>query len=283
MKQTLQNKLKSYSALAGAIAATGAANAQIIYTDVAPDVTVNTSGMGIQIDLDNGGVVDFTLGFASGVTTSSYAYNQVITNVPQNGINAISQNGSVGAAPAYPLNAAHAINDVIGTTLTWATDTAQFAARVYPASTSYNFGNWVGATDKYFGFRFLLGTNTHYGWARVDVGGSAELFTLKDYAYESTPNLPILAGAMPVATSISEHGLTGNVKIFSTEKNIVVNMNNAEATGIITVSNVLGQVISTSSISDQSTVINLESAITGIYFVTVSQSKEKFTQKVIIK
>ncbi|MDQ3046445.1 MAG: T9SS type A sorting domain-containing protein [Bacteroidota bacterium] len=282
MKKSIQNKLKSYSALAGTLAATGTVNAQIIYTDVAPDVIVSTSGMGVQIDLDNGGIIDFTIGMASGVTTSSYAYNEVISNVPQNAINAVSQNGTIGAAPAYPLNAAHVLNDTIGPGNTWATDTAQFAARVYPASTSYNFGNWVGATNNYFGFRFKLGANTHYGWARATVSINSDSLILKDYAYQSMPDTYILAGAMPVL-SVGENSLEANVLVYSAHKNIHVNMNNEEATGIITVSNVLGQVVSTASVSDQVTIINMETAVTGIYFVTVSQSDRKFSKKVIIK
>jgi hypothetical protein len=67
-------------------------------------------------------------------------------------------------------------------------------------------GNFVGVTEKYIGFRLHLSSTEElvYGWAKVstvtnlnEIGVSGDVI-LHGYAYESTPNTAILAGASPV-------------------------------------------------------------------------------------
>lgn len=284
MKKSLQKKLKSYSALAGAVATTGAVNAQIIYTDVVPDVTVNTTLSGVNIDLDNGGFVDFMIAEQTGVTGSGYAYNEVLSVVPQNGINAIAQNGTVTLGTAFPLNAALNLSDPIDASLTWATDTVQFAARVYPASPGYNIGNWVGATDKYFGFRFNLAGATHYGWARFDVATDGASFTIKDYAYDATPNTMIPAGGMPLPTGINEL-LAQNTMIYGFDKSINVKlMNNLSIDGIITVTDILGQEIAKVNVTNEITTIAMDHAKPGVYFARIAKADgSTYTKKLFMK
>lgn len=280
MKKNLQNKLKSYSALAGAVVATGAVNAQVIYTDVAPDVTINTSLSAINIDLDNGGVVDFVVGLQSGVTGSGYAYNLVLS-LPQGGTNAIAQNGVSGA---YPLNSALNFNDPINSSLTWATNAYQFAALVWPASTSFNEGNWIGAVDKYFGFQFDLAGATHYGWARFDVSTDGASCTIKDYAYDATANTMIPAGGMPLPTNINEL-LAQNTMIYGFDKSINVKiLNNSTIDGIVTVTNVLGQELAKVAITNETTTISMEDAKPGVYFATISKADgSSYTKKLFLK
>lgn len=281
MKKSLQNKLKSYSALAGAVATTGVANAQIIYTDVIPDITISTTLSGVNIDLDNGGFVDFMVAEQTGVTGSGYAYNQVLSVVPQNGVNAVAQNGLIAT---YPLNAMLNLSDPIDASLTWATDTVQFAARVYPASTSYNFGNWVGAVDKYFGLRFNLGGATHYGWARFDVATDGASFTIKDYAYDATANTAIPAGGMPLPTGINEL-LAHNTMIYGFDKSINVKvLNNSAIDGVITITNVLGQELAKVTVTNEITTISMEDAKAGVYFATISKADgSSYTKKLFLK
>ncbi|MCX6296495.1 MAG: T9SS type A sorting domain-containing protein, partial [Bacteroidetes bacterium] len=280
MKNSLQKKLKSYSALAGAVAATASVNAQIIYTDVIPNDTINTTLTGVNIDLDNGGVVDFMVDEQTGVTSSGYAYNEVLSVVPQNGVNAIAENGILGA---FVLNAALNSGDTIDAALTLATDTVQFAARVYPASTTYNFGNWIGAVDKYFGLRFNLAGTTHYGWARFDVAVDGSSFILKDYAYDATADALILAGAM--SSSGIEELLAHNTMIFGFDKSISVKiMNNASIEGVITVTDVLGQLLASVNVTSDVTIIPMTDAKSGVYFATITKKDgSRFTKKLFLK
>jgi PEP-CTERM motif len=67
-------------------------------------------------------------------------------------------------------------------------------------------GNFTGVTEKYIGFRVHLSSTEElvYGWAKVstvtnlnEIGVSGDVI-LHGYAYESTPNTAIVAGASPV-------------------------------------------------------------------------------------
>ncbi len=284
MKKSLQNKLKSYSALAATVATAGAAHAQIIYTDVNPDITVDSTSNSVDIDLDNGGVIDFSLIQQSGVTSAgSYAYNAVLTLPnPTTGVNAIAENGSVGGG-VIALNAALNLNDTIDASLTWVTDTVQFAAFVYPASASYTVGNWVGVTDKYFGLRFDLAGTTHYGWARFDVSADGTTAVLKDYAYDATANTAIPAGAMPTTTGINEL-LAHNTQIYGFDNSINVKLFNTAIDGVITVTDVLGQQIANVIVTDATTTIEMSNAKAGVYFVTITKANgSRYTKKLFMK
>jgi hypothetical protein len=67
-------------------------------------------------------------------------------------------------------------------------------------------GHFAGVSEKYIGFRLHLSSTEDlvYGWAKVstvtnlnEIGVSGDVI-LHGYAYESTPNTAILAGASPV-------------------------------------------------------------------------------------
>ena len=57
-------------------------------------------------------------------------------------------------------------------------------------------GQFYNQRNQFLALKLAVGSETYYGWARVStqaVGGKLA-FELVDYAYQSTPNLPILAG-----------------------------------------------------------------------------------------
>ena len=83
-------------------------------------------------------------------------------------------------------------------------------------------GDWPNSSDRYLGLRIISGAQTYYGWARLSVfvdKGEAS-FTIKDYAYESTPGKSIHAGAIgaPLANVSNANTLKNaaslNLKIF---------------------------------------------------------------------
>lgn len=84
-------------------------------------------------------------------------------------------------------------------------------ASTYGSSTSSLTGSeaHVAPGDNLIGFRFL-NENTaqlHYGWMRINLTGTtlgnSGPRALVDYAYESNPNTPISAGAIPEPTSFA--------------------------------------------------------------------------------
>jgi hypothetical protein len=273
---TLNKKLKSYSALAGTlVAAANTANSQVVYTDVVPDATVNTGGM-YNLDLDNNGMADFQFQDTHGTYlygTFPITYDVgVLAPMAGNAIDTIGD-GAV----------AHNLNDAINGSLMWVDDVAASyqLLGINALGGAYTAGNFIGQTDKYVALRFKIGANDHYGWARIDMNSGGTMITVKDYAYDATPNAMIPAGAM-VTGIIESAELANQVFIFAADKAINVNMTK-NVSGVISVTNTLGQEISNVAITDAHTKISMENSSAGIYFVTVTQESSKVTKKVVIK
>jgi hypothetical protein len=57
-------------------------------------------------------------------------------------------------------------------------------------------GYFQGNTDAYAGIRLEAGGNFYYGWLHIQNVG-LNFGQITDWAYETSPNTPILAGAVP--------------------------------------------------------------------------------------
>ncbi len=55
-------------------------------------------------------------------------------------------------------------------------------------------GNWANVNPYYLGLKLISGGHTYYGWARLSFSSYSGTLTLFDYAYNSVPDQPILAG-----------------------------------------------------------------------------------------
>ena len=145
----------------------------------------------------------------------------------------------------------------------------------------YSYGNFLGAIDKYIGVQFYIGTQLHYGWARFDVDSTASQFTIKDYAYNATPNAYILAGEMP--TGINE-AIPTNTSIYSSNKNIIIHfIDLLDVNARVKITNVTGQEVYATSLNKSETAIDLSKEKTGIYFVTIEQNNIVYTKKVYLR
>ncbi len=184
-------KLHSYLTLAGSLVGiTSQVQSQVVYTDIVPDVTINTNGGQYMLDLNNDGTVDFKLKLNI-IASSSSVVRQV--NATIMGANAAIGGSLYGGV--YPLPYALAQNFNIGNTVTWNTQPNPADHYMAIVASSSGVGNWIGQTDKYLPLRIQIAGQNHYGWARLTVAANASSFTIKDYAYEASPNTPILAGA----------------------------------------------------------------------------------------
>lgn len=205
MDKKLLKKLQNYSLLAGSVATAGAVDGQIVYTDINPDKVF--TGLGTyNLDLNNDVTTDFTISVSTSVSTSTTGtyFSNYVYITPQGG-NQVAGTGSYGNTWNYPY--ALSANAVIDQGKNWVNGaTSKSALGSYFSSTG-TYGNWLGASNKYLGLRVTIGTDTIYGWARLDVNTTASSFTIKDYAYQSFPGVPILAGDTthidaPLATNV---------------------------------------------------------------------------------
>ena len=282
---TLLKKLKQYSVLSGAMMATaGIANAQVVHTDIDPDVVLNSDGDQYMLDLENNGIPDFVL--QTNVNGNNY-YAGIYMSYLSNEIAGTLQPNGFGANFGYPY--ALAQGEIIDDNQPW--------INIYDLLFHYNgysvffppgmviivdgntVGNWIGVTDHYLGLKFTDGTDLFFGWARCDVTADATTITIKDYAYNATAETPIAAGEGQ-AIGIAENG-SNNFRIFGYEGIVNIEVKDKDVEdAVVTISNMLGQTVIDKNLSDAITRLDLNEYGKGIYMVKIQRGGEQFAKKV---
>jgi len=293
-KNLLSAKLLSYSAAAGALLAIGAnAEAQIVYTDVDPDSLVvlpDIVGQNIfEIDMNNDGFTDVTIVAGNG----DWYYSEGVSNWMS--IRALNGSGAEialqssylsGWSATYYFAKRFDADALIGPAESFYSSSWSFQLGwngTYATGLSYNTGQWVdGETDKYLGIRFSLdgGTTYHYGWVRLDVAGDQSEVLVKDYAYEETADVGIVAG-QKWTTSVRD-GLSDDlgVKIFSHQNKIVISdleIDHATAD----VYSVTGQLLHTVQVEKGRNEVPVDNK--GLYIVKIDLGSEIVSSKVIVQ
>lgn len=278
-KTLLNDKLKSYSAVAGTILATAAsADAQIVYTDVNPDnVLTITNGTMNSFDVNFDGDAQVDVQIASyGYLYGAYQFNYSLSAIPTGGTWALV--GTVGAygAEATPI----AASTMIDASSAWLDETAAggstFFNSVGVTGVGQVVGTWGTGSDAYLGSRFTIGANTHYGWVRMSVAADGTTTTIKDYAYKTTPDTGINAGdsglginEMP--TNVWFVGVNG--------KSIVVS---AKVDGALTVVDASGRTVATGNVVNGEAIVTLDDAATGLFVVSFENEGAMGTKKVVL-
>lgn len=210
----LNRQLIAYaiSATAAAVAFSTSAKAQVIYTQT--DLTL--SGGSLNFDIDGNGTADFNLlnnqqdlsyfiGGALEMRGNPSERNAVVGHYRSGGTDSalpVPKGVAIGpGSPAIFLKANRIIAPLLAV-----------AARDYSEGTN-NFilkGQFANTTAKYLGFRFTGSGGPHYGWMRLSV--VADLFRfpsitakISGYAYEATPDTPIIAGDRGRGAAQSPH------------------------------------------------------------------------------
>ncbi len=196
---TLNHRLKNYSLMAGSILASNvAANAQVFYKDLKPDVelggVVDANFPDIythDLDLNNDGNFDFKISLTNyGVDTQAPGYNfkEGIDGDFNIGNNVIFSY-TIEYAP-WPIKF-NCNNEVPFSYYQYG---AHFVNIGYQFGAQIGAGNWKNVVDKYLGVKFKAGDGLHYGWVRLDVNTAANNIPniiIKSWAYEGVPNKKI--------------------------------------------------------------------------------------------
>jgi len=229
---------------------------QIVYTDI-PDATPNAT---FPLDLNNDTIVDFMIQFggsAGSVGVICYPLNN----------NAYSGNF---VDDVYSPRALSSSSPICDSLLTW-----YDANNPGTMALGENIGNWVGATDKYLALKLIVGTNTYYGWARFDILGTSTSFTIKDYAYESSPNTCILSGQ--TGLGINENTRNRIFSIFPNPLNssatikTIGNLKNAT----LTIYNAYGQSLKQlDHISGNTISLTRENLPSGLIFIRLTEENK---------
>jgi hypothetical protein len=277
MKKNLHSRISKYTAVAGAVVSAAGAQAQVVYTDVNPDYShdapQNNGFAAYPLDLNNDQTVDFVV--ASRDTVTPNAHVRLTFAAPYGAGNAVA-----GETPsAYDYALALDINTMVDSTLNWIAATNTMAYNVDSAN-PYN-ENWNGVTDKYLGLQFVVGGNTHYGWARLDCNAIGDSVVVKDYAFDATPNTGIMTGNM--GASLTETQIENLVKFVNQANNSVKVVVNGNLTnGVVSVISSTGQVVSTDVIKDKTFFVDMNNLSSGIYMVNVTFNEGATTKKIIV-
>lgn len=175
---------------------------QIAYSNLEPDSIFKTSYGGpvdgsnyLNLDINGDAINDVAI-------IIHYSYGDQSASVQPLNNTAIIYD----AGYADTLN----IFDTISAFSNWSTE--QLSLTYLNTYNSQLAGKWADVNNKFLGVRFVDGSNVFYGWVRLEVKGPNIEITVKDFAYNTQPNQPIIAGEgiLPIAENINISDIANN-------------------------------------------------------------------------
>lgn len=168
-------------------------NAEVVYTPA--NQSVNENSRKLPIDFNHDGIPDASLSL-QGYCNSGSGFRECFGSIFALGLNGneAMTSGAGFASAAKP-------GKIIGHQ-----DQFQDFPRMEECRSGANAithtsfrtfkGPWANVQHRYLGFKFKIGSETHYGWARVTTEGCPSIPSarLTGYAYETVANRPIVAG-----------------------------------------------------------------------------------------
>ena len=212
MKNPSKKRLASYGiTAAGFLIAGNTADAQIIYTDLDPDVEKNFGGFtpNYVLNIDATPPIDFYFGLNFG--SIGWFGDNMVFAAPwflddNNGIAGLVYNYDgffpVGLASQF------SSGDEIGYGLDFIgfndiASSSYYGQMILGVNPEFPGQENLWADDNmphFIGLRFTHDGAIHYGWARLSVAPGFTGFTLYDYAWNAAPGEPIIAGETGLAT-----------------------------------------------------------------------------------
>ncbi len=265
------------------------ANAQIVYTDVNPDTTISCSAIGCiqsyNLDLNNDATVDFTL-----YTSYQFVPCTLSTGGIMQRVYVSSQSGN--GIDTLMMNA----NDTIGSNLAFSASSENLRRKTFQGGQcNGSSGSWTSTSDHYLGLQITVGASTYYGWARLNVvvpgvyPTSTVYFRVKDYAYNSIPNQPILAG-QPNTTGIIEKSFASLITLYPNPatNQLTIDLSSNNKNVEVTIADITGKVIYKTTATDvQKLEVNSPNDIgnfaAGIYVVKIQTADFIATKKLVIE
>ncbi|HRF76356.1 MAG TPA: T9SS type A sorting domain-containing protein [Chitinophagales bacterium] len=296
------NRLLQYSALSGAfiLGKPDIIFAEVVYTNVEPDVVLDEDDEGFFLDFNDD--LDSDVHFLNvsnyfeGYWTSG-SINYVFPTAEQRiKIMALGNSiaGSLVTYSTYSSGTIHRIfpyaleEDLIDNALQFQNaynQTLNFRNIYYFFGTYSSYGgNWFPESiDHYLGIRFNDADEiTHYGWIRCDVKDDGRTLVIKDYAYETEPNYPIIAGDTTHYVNINTDENQIDATAYSFGKDIYVISKTFQIIEI-KVYDLTGREINNSLMQKEMEIIDMSKCVPGVYFVKLIQDNRTFDKKVIIE
>jgi len=251
------------------------AKTQIVYVDIDPDTTIFVPSIGgthniYDFDIDNNNIIDFNIS-----ASYFYVYGGPTTVLGREIVfkSLFTENMMTGTCGTWGYYYPVLIDDTISVNSNW-----------------FNYNNYIvfncsgipmnceaPVEDFYLGFKFLIGSNFFYAWARVSATYNS--ITIKDYAYNSIPNMYILAEQK----EIDFEYLPAEVNIFENKSRLIVVNNTPFLSGNIRIYNTLGRLVKVFNLTDIYNIIPLTGINSGIYIIRVETDDRVVNKKMFIQ
>ena len=293
-------KLKAYSLFSTAFLINGPSGFnQVVYVDIDPDIILDTPGEQFTLDIDGNGSDDisfFNSSFDFYMATPWWSYwtrqdlvaNIVNENIAIAGLKHYDWYNTSYQYYPFALENSSLINDKLSF------NNASFqliALHTFFSSglgTLYGFNcfwmhldSTVNEINKYIGFKLIDEVeDTHFGWIRCDVLNIGRTMIIKDYAYELTPDNPILAGDTAHYIGLSTQA--GKIEPVVYCENKKVYISNLDKNCDVSIYNLNGGIIINKEVKTGSVEFDLQNVATGAYLVVFKNENGIRSKKIII-
>lgn len=295
--QSKKFTLQKYSGMAGVfLLLQNNSDAQAIYTDIDPDISIQFDGQTAGIDMDNNGTFDFAFLKTSGsytyVTTSFtfllfghriWAGPEIIDNEIAGEM--VTHGAGYGTTYfPYALNSGAAINEDLSFQ-NWGFQI--MGSGFYESDGDWNdeLGKWNPDIDSVFlGVRFYSNDEClHYGWIRCTTADSTKRLIIHDYAFENKCDIGIIAGDTIGDTSglaISNANLLdADIYSFGKTINIITNERNV----FLNIYDLKGEQLINKKITNELTTLKMGEYSTGVYIVELNNDTGQYVKRVFIE
>lgn len=267
--------------------------AEVFYGDIIPDTLINEEWETYTVDLNNDGLSDFRFlkrSFSFMPTSSSTSHVSALFAGPLVFGNLIAGNPHVifpsygGFTVYFPYALAEGVL-INQDSLEFQTAGVQrLAYRFRGENSSYwpHGGYWyTEVSDHYVGLYFKDTADCyHYGWVRLDVSDFGRELIIKDFAYETVCDHPIVAGDTISYIDVAEENKL-NAVIYSFGNTIYVTLNEQYNDVQLSVADLTGKEIFSNSIYNLNSSFNIEQP-SGIYTVSIISDEKRYSKKVHI-
>lgn len=269
---------------------------EVIYTDIIPDIILANNGDEYYLDINIDTINDFyflnVFNEYGGYWTSGSIYYIPFNTRQEIDAFALNSNSLAGIKVTYDTYSsgtfhwffAYALNhsDLIHSALDFRG--LMLAVKTLGPYANDGAGYWYPEVlDHFLGIRFKdSDENSHYGWIRCDVKDEGRTLVIKDYAYETEPDYPIIAGDTARYVGINSLEISIEATVYSFSKDINILTETIQNTELI-IYDLNGKQIISKFLQSKSESISMKNYPSGVYLVTLLNDGKRFDKKVFIE
>lgn len=144
-----------------------------------------------------------------------------------------------------------------------------------------DYGQYCQYGTFYYALKFYFEGNHYFGW--VKSWTTQNLVQVQEFAYNTIPDMPILAGQTEDLSSISTNN-TENIKVYISSGLLnISNKNHQDLIKEIRIYNQLGQEVKANSLNVYEAKINISDLNPGLYIIKIKTEEEILVNKYFIQ